>query len=77
MDLVRTCQCPNLGPDFGCTAQMTQEDLLCDNCRRDPDVAHGCMVLGGRDSAGAAAPHTRVDFPDGFFSTFSFLPRGS
>ena len=81
-ELTRTCQCLNLGPDTRCTALMTQEDLLCDNCRRNPDVPHGCLALGpsqmaGAGTAGGSSPHVRVDFPEGFFGSFSFLPRGS
>ena len=72
-ELTRTCQCLNLGPDTRCTALMTQEDLLCDSCRRDPDVPHGCLALGVE----GGSPHVRVDFPEGFFGSFSFLPRGS
>lgn len=31
------CQCRNIGPrdpEFACTSVATQEDLLCDNCRK-------------------------------------------
>lgn len=73
MPEMATCRCPNLSPDIPCTALATQEDLLCDSCRRDPDVAHGCMALGAWNS-GEAAPHVRVDFPDGFFGSFSRQP---
>ena len=82
-EMTRTCQCLNLGPDMACAALMTQEDLLCDECRDIRGEAHGCAVFGPSELAAGSAsftgssPHMRFRFADDFFSGVSFLPRGS
>jgi hypothetical protein len=74
-ELVTACQCPKLGPEFPCSAQMTAEDLLCSQCRQcrlsrpEEDGMTACMAVLGSDG-----PHFTVTIPPG---TFRFLPRGS
>jgi hypothetical protein len=47
------CQCDRPVGDRPCNRRMTQEDLLCDACRR------GCVALG---FAGIDLPHCEVVF---------------
>lgn len=48
-------------PEFACSGLMTQEDLLCDGCRKT-DEPRGCIWIG--DLGG----HIQVDWNDLHFN---------
>lgn len=66
-----SCQC-DVVPDRPCPAAITQEDLLCDNCRaaRQPGFTHVSSTLYGPTLT--VTSHGALDMRD-----FSFSREGS